>query len=142
MLFNCGFGEMVHVFNLIHQTYSELFATSDKKQAHLQDRKTEIYQEYNELVLHHYHEWHHVAEYAEALCITVPHLCSTIKNASGRTAGDIIVDAILMDAKAQLKITTLPIKEIAASLGFENVAFFNRFFKSHVGVTPKIYRNS
>lgn len=133
---------MVHVFNLIHQTYSELFATSDKKQAHLQDRKTEIYQEYNELVLHHYHEWHHVAEYAEALCITVPHLCSTIKNASGRTAGDIIVDAILMDAKAQLKITTLPIKEIAASLGFENVAFFNRFFKSHVGVTPKIYRNS
>ena len=85
---------MVHVFNLIHQTYSELFATSDKKQAHLQDRKTEIYQEYNELVLHHYHEWHHVAEYAEALCITVPHLCSTIKNASGRTAGDIIVDAI------------------------------------------------
>ena len=133
---------MVHVFNLIHQTYSELFATSDKKQAHLQDRKTEIYQEYNELVLHHYHEWHHVAEYAEALCITVPHLCSTIKNASGRTAGDIIVDAILLDAKAQLKITTLPIKEIAASLGFENVAFFNRFFKSHVGVTPKIYRNS
>ena len=133
---------MVHVFNLIHQTYSELFATSDKKQAHLQDRKTEIYQEYNELVLHHYHEWHHVAEYAEALCITVPHLCSTIKNASGRTAGDIIVDAILMDAKAQLKITTLPLKEIAASLGFENVAFFNRFFKSHVGVTPKIYHNS
>lgn len=133
---------MVYVFNFIQQTYSELFATSDKKQAHSQDRKTEIFQEYNELVMQHYHEWHHVAEYAEALCITVPHLCSTIKSASGRTAGDIIVDAILMDAKAQLKITTLPIKEIAASLGFENVAFFNRFFKSHVGVTPKIYRNS
>lgn len=133
---------MVYVFNLIQQTYSELFATSDKQHAHSQDRKTEIYQEYNDLVLQHYQEWHHVAEYAEALCITVPHLCSTIKSASGRTAGEIIVDAILMDAKAQLKITTLPIKEIAASLGFENVAFFNRFFKSHVGVTPKIYRNS
>jgi AraC-like DNA-binding protein len=46
-----------------------------------------------------------------------------------------------MDAKAQLKITTLPIKEIANTLGFENVAFFNRFFKSHVGITPKAYRN-
>jgi AraC-like DNA-binding protein len=46
-----------------------------------------------------------------------------------------------MDAKAQLKVTTMPIKEIAMRLGFENVAFFNRFFKSHVGVTPRAYRN-
>ena len=120
---------MVHVFNLIQQTYFELFASIDKRHSHLQDRKTEIYQEYSDLVLRHYHEWHHVASYADALCITVPHLCSTIKAASGRTAGDIIVDAILMDAKAQLKITTVPIKEIANVLGFENVAFFNRFFK-------------
>lgn len=133
---------MVHVFNLIQQTYFDLFASMDKRQSHLQDRKTEIYQEYSDLVLRHYHEWHHVASYADALCITVPHLCSTIKAASGRTAGDIIVDAILMDAKAQLKITTVPIKEIANVLGFENVAFFNRFFKTHVGVTPKYYRNN
>ena len=133
---------MVHVFNLIQQTYFELFASMDKRHSHLQDRKTEIYQEYSDLVLRHYHEWHHVASYADALCITVPHLCSTIKAASGRTAGDIIVDAILMDAKAQLKITTVPIKEIANVLGFENVAFFNRFFKTHVGVTPKYYRNN
>jgi AraC-like DNA-binding protein len=131
---------MVLVFNLIHQTYSEL-CTTDTQTVFTQDRKSEIYQEYNDLVLAHYHEWHHVSAYAEALHITVPHLCSTIKQASGRTAGDIIVDAILMDAKAQLKISTLPIKEIANGLGFENVALFNRFFKSHVGVTPKAYRN-
>lgn len=131
---------MVLVFNLIHQTYSEL-CTTDAQTVFAQDRKSEIYQEYNDLVLAHYHEWHHVSAYAEALHITVPHLCSTIKQASGRTAGDIIVDAILMDAKAQLKISTLPIKEIANGLGFENVALFNRFFKSHVGITPKAYRN-
>lgn len=133
---------MVHVFNLIQQTYFELVTTMESDQMHLLDRKTEIYQEYSNLVMRHYHEWHHVAAYAEALCITVPHLCSTIKAASGRTAGDIIVDAILMDAKAQLKITMLPIKEIASILGFENVAFFNRFFKTHVGVTPKYYRHN
>jgi AraC-like DNA-binding protein len=74
--------------------------------------------------------------------LTLPHLCSTIRSASERTAGDIIIDAILTDAKAQLKLTTTQIKEIAASLGFENVAFFNRFFKSHTGITPKAYRNS
>jgi AraC-like DNA-binding protein len=90
----------------------------------------------------HYHEWHHVSDYAEALRITVPHLCSTIKQASHRTAGDSIAEAILTDAKAQLKLSTTPIKEIAISLGFENVAFFNRFFKTHEGVTPRHYRNS
>jgi AraC-like DNA-binding protein len=47
-----------------------------------------------------------------------------------------------MDAKSQLKVSNVPIKEIAAKLGFENVAFFNRFFKSHVGVTPRAYRNT
>mgnify|MGYP002517410545 CR=1 FL=1 len=35
----------------------------------------------------------------------------------------------------------MPVKRILNDLGFENVAFFNRFFKSHVGVTPKVYRN-
>ena len=132
---------MVHIFNLIQQTYLELATSMSSQSHHSQDRKTEIYQEYSDLVLQHYHEWHHVAQYAEAMHVTVPHLCSTIKSASGHTAGDIIVDAILMDAKAQLKVTTTSIKEIAARLGFENVAFFNRFFKSHVGLTPRAYRN-
>lgn len=132
---------MVHVFNLIQQTYYEMGAVTDTNKYQTQDRKTEIYQEYSDLVLQHYHEWHHVGAYADAMRITIPHLCSTIKAASGHTAGDIIADAILMDAKAQLKVTNKPIKEIAIRLGFENVAFFNRFFKSHVGVTPRGYRN-
>jgi AraC-like DNA-binding protein len=82
-----------------------------------------------------------VAEYASAMHNTVPHLCFTIKQASSRTAGALIVEAIITDAKAQLKLSISPIKEIASSLGFENVALFNRFFKTHTGITPKNYRN-
>ena len=131
---------MTYIFNVIDQTFFEL-CSSEEKHQHTQDRRSEIYHEYSDLVLRHYHEWHQVSEYAEEMHITVPHLCSTIKSVSGHTAGDIIADAILMDAKSQLKVSTVPIKEIAAKLGFENVAFFNRFFKSHVGVTPRAYRN-
>jgi AraC-like DNA-binding protein len=133
---------MVHVYNLIQQTFNDYFLAKNENVAAFMDRKTEIYHEYSDLVMQHYKHWHHVAEYADALHITVPHLCSTIKQASGRTAGDLIVEAILTDAKAQLKLSVAPIKEIAASLGFENVAFFNRFFKTHEGITPKNYRNS
>ena len=132
---------MVHIYNLIHLTFQDYFvANSDAKERSM-DRKSEIFQEYSELVMKHYQEWHHVAEYASAMHITVPHLCSTIKQASSRTAGDLIVEAIITDAKAQLKLSMAPIKEIAISLGFENVAFFNRFFKTHTGITPKNYRN-
>ena len=133
---------MVHIYNLVHLVFQDYFVANTDAVSKLMDRKTEIYHEYSDLVMKHYHEWHHVSEYAEALHITVPHLCSTIKQASQRTAGDLIVEAILTDAKAQLKLSVTPIKEIAISLGFENVAFFNRFFKTHVGVTPKNYRNS
>ena len=133
---------MVHVYNLIHLVFQDYFVANSETTSQVLDRKSEIYQEYSDLVMKHYQEWHHVAEYASAMHITVPHLCSTIKQASSRTAGELIVEAILTDAKAQLKLSVAPIKEIAASLGFENVAFFNRFFKTHVGITPKNYRNS
>ena len=133
---------MVHIYNLVHLVFQDYFVANSDNTSKSIDRKTEIYHEYSELVMKHYHEWHHVSDYAEALHITVPHLCSTIKQASQRTAGDWIAEAILTDAKAQLKLSVTPIKEIAISLGFENVAFFNRFFKTHVGTTPKNYRNS
>lgn len=134
--------KMVHIFNLLQTSYAGMARQQNDVEPRPIDRKTEIYHDYCQLVVKHYHEWHHVNQYAQAMRITLPHLCSTIRQVSDRTAGDIINDAILTDAKAQLKITNLQIKEIALSLGFDNIAFFNRFFKSHVGVTPKVYRNS
>ena len=132
--------KMLHIFNLLQTTYSELVSNFQHTEAQPMDRKNEIYQEYCQLVMKHYREWHHVTQYAEAMRLTLPHLSSTIKQASAKTAGDLINEAIITDAKAQLKLTTLQIKEVAISLGFENVAFFNRFFKSHTGMTPKSYR--
>lgn len=42
-----------------------------------------------------------------------------------------------MDAKAQLCTANTPIKDIAVSLGFNNAAFFNKFFKRHTGIPPQ-----
>ena len=133
--------KMVHIFNLLRTSYAKYAHEQDEYLVKPLDRKTEIYQDYCQLVLQHYHEWHHVSQYADAMRLTLPHLCSTIKSVGERTAGDIIIEAIITDAKSQLKITNRQIKEIGLNLGFYNVAFFNRFFKSHVGVTPKSYRN-
>jgi len=133
---------MVHIYNLMQHTFNRMLDQRSNDTIQPQDRKMEIYRDYCQLVMKNYQQWHHIGHYAEVMHLTVPHLCSTIKAASDRTAGELINDAILMDAKAQLKISNLPIKEIALTLGFENVSFFNRFFKTNVGVTPKVYRNS
>ena len=132
--------KMVHIFNIFQAFYSDYVKQTEAFQERPKDRRTELYHEYCKLVMEHYHEWHHVAQYADALRVSLPHLCSTVKGVSQKTAGDLIDDAILTDAKAQLKITTSQVKEIAISLGFENVAFFNRYFKAHTGYTPKSYR--
>ena len=134
--------KMIHVYNLFRTAYSDIVRNTEDTAYLVRDRKTEIYQNFCQLVMKNYQRLHHVGQYAELMHITLPHLCSTIRQASGRTAGDIIEEAILTDAKAQLKLTSLPIKEIALSLGFDNVAFFNRFFKQHIGSTPKVYRNT
>lgn len=134
--------KMVHVYNVFTVAFRDLTSSEEEETVRTVDRKMEIYQTFCQLVMKNYHKLHHVNEYADLMHITLPHLCATIRNASQRTAGDIVSEAILVDAKAQLKLTSTPIKEVALALGFENVAFFNRFFKQHVGVTPKVYRNA
>lgn len=133
---------MIHVFNMLRAGYERYVKQESEAMVHPQERKMQIFQEYSQLVLKHYQEWHQVAQYASYMRLSVPHLCSTIKSASLRTAGEIISDAIMTDAKAQLKLTSLPIKEIAQVLGFDDVALFNRFFKAQLGITPRAYRNN
>ena len=133
---------MVHVFHFLQSTYLNFIRQNEQYQDKPVDRKEEIYQEYVKMVMAHYHEWHHVNNYAKAMRVSIPHLSSTVRQVSGKNARDIIDDAILTDAKAQLKMSNAQVKQIALSLGFENVAFFNRFFRSHVKMTPREYRVS
>ena len=75
-----------------------------------------------------------------SLGLSLPHFCSTIKKVAGNTPLEVIASIILMDAKSRLKSTNEPVKNIALSLGFNNISFFNKFFKQHTGVTPQEYR--
>lgn len=133
---------MVHIFNFLQSTYLNLIRQDDSYFARPVDRKEELYQEYVKMVMAHYKEWHHVNDYAKAMRVSIPHLSSTVRQVSNKSARDIIDDAILTDAKAQLKMSNAQVKTIALSLGFDNVAFFNRYFRTHAKMTPREYRNS
>lgn len=100
-----------------------------------------ISQEFTQLVIDYYVEERNVSFYAQKLGITPAYLSTVIKQMTGKTCTDIIADMVIMDAKAQLKSTTLPVQEIAYSLHFPNVSFFGKYFKRHVGMGPMEYRN-
>lgn len=72
---------------------------------------------------------HQVSYYALKMNMRPAALCRLVKKESGYTAMEIINNTIIMDAKAQLCTANTPIKDIAVSLGFNNAAFFNKFFK-------------
>ena len=74
--------------------------------------------------------------------ITPTHLSNTVKHVTGKTVMDIISEVVIVDAKAQLKSTNIPIHEIAESLNFPNVSFFGKYFKRLTGMSPQQYRNS
>ena len=101
-----------------------------------------ISQDFGQLVLDNYTQEKNVAFYASKLGITAAYLSTIVKQTTGRTCMEIISNMVIMDAKAQLKSTNLPIYQIADSLNFNNVSFFGKYFKRYVGVSPQEYRNS
>lgn len=81
-----------------------------------------------------------VSAYAQRLFITPKYLSSVSKQLTGKTASVWINEAIVKDAKRQLKYTDKSVKEIAMQMDFPNVSFFGKYFKTHVGVSPMEYR--
>lgn len=92
------------------------------------------------LVAERYPELHEVNTYASLLHVSTGHLGDIVKQQSGKTCIEHIQDQLLVEAKRRLLHTGLPVNRIGDELGFEDAAYFNRFFKRHTGLTPLGYR--
>ena len=78
--------------------------------------------------------------YAGKLAMTPDRLNDHVKRATGVTAGHLIRQRVLTEAKRQLVFTTQPIHEIAYDLGFADPSHFARFFRKQTGMTPQSFR--
>ena len=81
-------------------------------------------------------------EYAEMLFITPNHLNSVVSATTGRSAGELIRDRIILEAKRMLVNSDQNINEIAYQLQFEDNAYFSRFFKKYTSFSPEVFRTS
>ena len=121
---------------------SDMYHERPKRNETVLSRGEEICKTFGHLVIQHYVEERSILFYAQLMNITPTHLSNTVKHVTGKTVMDIISEVVIVDAKAQLKSTNIPIHEISESLNFPNVSFFGKYFKRLTGMSPQQYRNS
>nr|WP_067054046.1 helix-turn-helix domain-containing protein [Mucilaginibacter sp. L294] len=83
-----------------------------------------------------------VSFYANSLNVTPKYLSEVIKRQTGKTAGEWIDKAIILESKVLLQNKDLGIAQVSEKLHFSDQSIFGKFFKIHQGVSPLEYRKS
>ncbi|HOZ70079.1 MAG TPA: helix-turn-helix domain-containing protein [Chitinophagaceae bacterium] len=103
-------------------------------------RKENLLLRFSSLVKKHYKKQRSVLAYARQLHVTAKYLSATVKELTGQTAGEMIDEQVLLEARYCLHDPDTTIAEIAHHLNFPDPSVFGKFFKRHTGVTPMSYR--
>jgi AraC family transcriptional regulator, regulatory protein of adaptative response / methylphosphotriester-DNA alkyltransferase methyltransferase len=99
-----------------------------------------IQADFERVLLGHLPEVHHINVYAEQQHVHPTHLSNTIKEQTGFSPCDWINTLYLDEAKRLLATTQLTIAQISEQLSFGEATNFSKYFKKHVGISPKGYR--
>ncbi len=100
----------------------------------------QLFRNFEHLINLHYKIKRLPKDYAELLFITPNHLNALTNQIAGKSAGELIRNRIILEAKRLLVNSTFNIGEISLSLNFEDNSYFTRFFKKAEGVTPDEFR--
>lgn len=99
-----------------------------------------ILKNFKQLIEQNYTELRLPKQYAALLYITPNHLNALCNDFLGISAGKLIRDRIILEAKRLLINLDLRVVEIAEKLNFEDQSYFVKFFKKYEGTTPDRFR--
>jgi AraC family transcriptional activator of pobA len=81
-----------------------------------------------------------VSDFAKELTITAVHLNRICQAVAGKPTSQIIQEHSVNEACKYLMHTSYSISEIAHLLNFEDLGYFSRLMKKHLGKSPQTYR--
>lgn len=81
-----------------------------------------------------------VQYFADKLYVSPKYLTSICNEKSGSTASDLIASSIVSRIRQMLQYSDKSIKEIAADMNFDNLSFFGKYVKKHLGDSPNNFR--
>jgi AraC family transcriptional activator of pobA len=99
-----------------------------------------LVQRFRSLLELHLRQHRPLAFYAERLDVTADHLSRVCRSVTGLSALDLLHERMLVEARRLLAYTQAPVAEVATELGFDDAAYFSRFFARRGGQSPIAYR--
>jgi len=104
------------------------------------NRELDLLVRYRTLLEHHFKQQRGLGFYADALAVTRARLNAACKSRAGKTASELLHERIVTEAKRYLLYSESSIAQVAHMTGFDDPAYFNRFFAQRVGVSPGTFR--
>ncbi len=126
---------MLQLFVLIARKTGndQLFASKNNS-------NTLLVKKFIELIEEHFREMRLPKEYAAMLYVTSNHLNFICQEHLGRSAGEMIRERVVLEAKRLLVNFDLSISSIANELNFLDNSYFVKFFKKYTSYTPEAFR--
>ena len=79
--------------------------------------------------------------YAKELGLTIRRLSELTQKGTGKTVKEHLHERLILEAKREIHLNRKSLKEIAFDLGFNEPAYFTRFFKQHTTMTPSEFKD-
>jgi AraC family transcriptional activator of pobA len=129
------FSALIFEIGALYQSETEPYVVSSS-------RKEYVVHQFLKLVMKKFKEEKSVQAYADMLHITPKYLTTATRGLTGKTAGELIDEMLIVEAKVLLNESGMPIAHIAESLNFSDQFVFSKFFKKHSGQNPSSYRRN
>ncbi|WP_299105552.1 helix-turn-helix domain-containing protein [uncultured Tenacibaculum sp.] len=105
-----------------------------------EDTETKLFKDFSVLVEQNFKKLHSVTDYANRLGVSPKSLTKHFQKIGAQTPSDFIKNRIVTEAKRQLLYSSEAVKHIAFDLGFNDPAYFSRFFTKTTGKSPKQFQ--
>jgi AraC family transcriptional regulator, transcriptional activator of pobA len=139
--YNADQTELVHSYlNIILLKLKSYYLQDKKNETPAGKSRAQKMTQFKKLLNDGFLKHQPVSAYASALNVSPNYLNALCKKHEGRTAIQLIQDRLLLESKRLLYATDMDIKEISFHLNFEDVSYYNRFFKKLTNLTPVQYR--
>jgi AraC family transcriptional activator of pobA len=83
-----------------------------------------------------------LSAYCDLMGVSPVRLMRACKSVLGCKPSAVIHERLMLEAKRELMYTSNPASQIADGLGFEDAAYFSRFFKQRTGLSPLEFRRT
>lgn len=99
-----------------------------------------LFLNFKDLLEKNYTKTRNVKDYAEMLSVTSKHLNHIVREYTLNTAKHFIDNFVILEIKRAILSTDNSLKEIGYDVGFDEITNFTKFFKKHIGTTPKQFK--